>query len=307
MSFGTAVNVGSGGGSSDSTTYTISTDTTVGGTPIGFQTRFVIENESIQANGLDFIIQIISSIDNFATFEVVQEFIEEISVGSATSVIVTTPLDNYPISTKFRVQYRIPQSNNTSNYNVKVYGLSSGTNTYFTSYQSYPPTTTELNGVNSLTSSYWSVGEYPTGNNFTVLTASSALTAIYGSGVIQSSSAAINAFGFSSIILPVSSISVGDYIRFEYNQDYVHNIVGITDTVNGNLALKVVPPIISGSILDHFVLYKVVNDGTYVMLDVSKNQSGSFTGILQPQYISQTLKDNYSNIIQDLTQKGLIS
>jgi hypothetical protein len=72
--------------------------------------------------------------------------------------------------------------------------------------------------------------------------------------------------------------------------------------------LTVVPPIATSSILDHFVLYRIINDGTYVVLDVNKVQTGnSFTGIIQPEYISQTLKDNYNNIIQNLTQEGLIS
>jgi hypothetical protein len=69
-----------------------------------------------------------------------------------------------------------------------------------------------------------------------------------------------------------------------------------------------VPPIPTGSFLDHFVLYRIINDGTYIVLDVDKTQAGnSFTGIIQPQYVSQTLKTNYNDIIQNLTSKGLIS
>jgi hypothetical protein len=98
----------------------------------------------------------------------------------------------------------------------------------------------------------------------------------------------------------------GDFIRIEYNPDKVFNITKVEAT--DRLYLTVVPPIPTGSFLDHFALYRIINDGTYVVLDVNKVQAGnSFTGIIQPQYISQTLKTNYNDIIQNLTSKGLIS
>jgi hypothetical protein len=55
-------------------------------------------------------------------------------------------------------------------------------------------------------------------------------------------------------------------------------------------------------------MYRILNDGTYVILNIDKPVSGSsFTGVIQPEYVSQELIDKYSDIIQDLTQKGIIS
>jgi len=161
--------------------------------------------------------------------------------------------------------------------------------------------------ANSITASapYWTVGSYLTGSNVSVLTSSLELVNIYGSSFYQSQSQAMLTWGFSPVSLAFQP-QAGDFIRIEYNPDKVFNITKVEAT--DKLYLTVVPPIPSGSVLNHFCLYRIVNDGTYVILDVNKVQSGnSFTGIIQPEYISQTLKDNYSNIIQDLTQKGLIS
>ena len=161
--------------------------------------------------------------------------------------------------------------------------------------------------VNPITASvpYWTVGSYLTGSNISVLTSSTALVNAYGTTLYQSQSQAMLNWGFNQISLAFQP-QAGDFIRIEYNPDKVFNITNVEAT--DKLYLTVVPPIPSGSILDHFVIYRIINDGTYVILDVNKTQAGSsFTGIIQPEYISQTLKNNYSNIIQDLTQKGIIS
>jgi hypothetical protein len=161
--------------------------------------------------------------------------------------------------------------------------------------------------ANSATASgnHWTVGEYLTGNNVSVLTSSLDIYNWAYNNMIQSQSQAMVDFNFSPCI--EFNPEVGDWIRFEYNPNKVFNVTKV-EVGTTNLFLTVVPPVPSGSILNHFVLYRCINDGTYVVLDVKKQQPGnSFTGIIQPQYISQTLKNNYNNIIQDLTQKGLIS
>lgn len=172
-------------------------------------------------------------------------------------------------------------------------------NNYFQGINEYPA------NASTASAGYWTVGEYLTGNNVSVLTSSIDLFNWYGGQYIQEAPQSVYDFNFSQIILPWQ-VQPGDYIRIEYNPNKVFNITNVE--VTDRVYLTVTPPIPSGSILDHFVLYRCVNDGTYVVLNVKKQQLGnSFTGIIQPQYISQTLKDNYNNIIQDLTQKGLIS
>lgn len=170
---------------------------------------------------------------------------------------------------------------------------------YFQGINEYPA------NVSTASAGYWTVGEYLTGNNVSVLTSSIDLFNWYGGEYIQEAPQSVYDFNFNQITLPWQ-VQSGDYIRIEYNPNKVFNITNVE--VTDRIYLTVTPPIPSGSILDHFVLYRCVNDGTYVVLNVKKQQPGnSFTGIIQPQYISQTLKNNYNNIIQDLTQKGLIS
>jgi hypothetical protein len=192
---------------------------------------------------------------------------------------------------------------------------------FFEIGQLYPPGEFNVNGDNIATSSYWSQGsneyvglEAINYNLTTTITASQTLTELWNKGRKQTLPTASAEIGFSPIGLPFSqelnSPAPGDWIRFEYNKDYrLFNITEVGTTTAGSLYLKLYPAFTSGSIqLNHFVMYRILNDGTYVILDIEKPVSGSgFTGIIQPEYISQDLKDNYNNIIQDLTSKGLIS
>jgi hypothetical protein len=152
---------------------------------------------------------------------------------------------------------------------------------------------------------YWTIGTYLTGNNVSVLTSSIDLVNYYDPSLYQSQSQAMLDWRFNQVSLAFQP-QAGDFIRIEYNPDKVFNITKVEAT--DRLYLTVVPPIPTGSFLDHFALYRIINDGTYIILDVNKVQAGSsFTGIIQPQYVSQTLKTNYNDIIQNLTSKGLIS
>ena len=210
------------------------------------------------------------------------------------------------INDYFTVQYKVGTGG--TGFQIQILGVAGGASgTTLTVEQETPLNTGFVNGTTGATSSYWSVGTYTTGSNTTVLTASNALYDLYTAGdLIQSTPSASSLFNFTTIATPFYPILPGDYIRFEYNENRKHYITDVSD-LNG-LHLTVVPPIATSSILDHFVLYRIINDGTYVILDVNKVQAGSsFTGIIQPQYVSQTLKTNYNDIIQNLTSKGLIS
>ena len=81
-------------------------------------------------------------------------------------------------------------------------------------------------------------------------------------------------------------------------------------TTGGNLALKVVPPVPSGSILDHFCIYRVnPNAGNQIILNIAKpsgSTSTNLTGFIKPQYMSKELEDNFTTIIQKLAAEGII-
>lgn len=239
----------------------------------------------------------------------------------------TNPINILSPNTEIALQYQVESASPSQQLVfVNSVGVQLLTDVFWNPYykitQLYPPGELDVNGENMATSSYWSQGsnEYSGElaidyNKTTTITASQALTKLWELGRKQTLPTASAAIGFSPIGLPFSqdlnSPAAGDWIRFEYNKDFrLFNITEVGTTVDsGRLYLKLYPAFTSGSIqLNHFVMYRILNDGTYVILDVKKPVSGSgFTGIVQPEYISQELKDNYNNIIQDLTQRRVIS
>ena len=77
---------------------------------------------------------------------------------------------------------------------------------------------------------------------------------------------------------------------------------------SGSLCLKLDGTVPAGTQLNHFILYRVVNDGSSIILDVNKIIPGeTFTGIIQPEYVNSDISNNYNEIIKNLTEKGLIS
>jgi hypothetical protein len=235
--------------------------------------------------------------------DIIANYNLNVNLNNAQQINDTT----YEMPWSLSTGYQLFNTTDTITVNVdsipNSYVLSGGSfivkNSYFQGLNEYPANSSTASG------DYWTVGEYLTGNNVSVLTSSVDLFNWYGGQYIQDAPQSVYDFNFSQITLPWST-QVGDYIRIEYNPNKVFNITNVE--VTDRVYLTVTPPIPSGSVLNHFVLYRCVNDGTYVVLDIKKQQAGnSFTGIIQPQYISQTLKNNYNTIIQDLTSKGLIS
>ena len=158
--------------------------------------------------------------------------------------------------------------------------------------------------ITTASAHYWTTGS----NNDRYLTASAELTNYYNLGYKQQLPPSSSVFGFNDIVSPFKP-QPGDYIRFEYNTLKVFNIKNIiSDPSSSNLVLDLGYPIPAGTIIDNFVLYRIVNDGTYIILDVQKPASGSsFTGLIRPQFISQKLIDSSSIYVQSLVERGVIS
>jgi hypothetical protein len=157
------------------------------------------------------------------------------------------------------------------------------------------------------------------------LSFSNDMESIFGSSLAQSVTSDQQLFGFSPSTIPFGNLQIGDYIRFEYNPDMVHRIIGLTarsSSVDGSvtsLSMNVAPslfPIPSGSDnsditssinTDHFTIYRIENDGRYVILDVPKTSKGNaYSGILQSEFSSQELLTKYDKLITDLTSKEII-
>ena len=229
----------------------------------------------------------------------------------------------------FTAQARVWQGGNNSA--VRVKGVAGGRNqsVWYVKQETPPGTSTgttetiSIPSVNATTSSYFiSSSNYPNINGgYSVLTLSPGLTNMWQSNLIQNLPTASSAMGFSPINIPFSDIRPGDFIRFEYrkNQNYtIFNINQINFNGETALQLSVIPSLssISGSTgaasnlylnLDHFVIYRVLNDGLYVTLDVAKDApGGAYTGLLLPEFISQELSEKLETLIQDLTQKEII-
>ena len=207
---------------------------------------------------------------------------------------LTTGYQNFSIGDTVEVYVDSLSQYNPNNNDFII----SAENYSFSAVNEYP------SNVATASAGYWTIGDYLTGSNVSVLTSSLGLSKWYSPNFIQDTPSASLAFGFSDITLPFQ-VQPGDYIRFEYNKNKVYNITNVK--TSNKLYLTVYPSIPTGSVLDHFCLYRIINDGTYVILDVRKNQSISLNGFLLPQYVSSNITNNLDKITSDLRSKNLIS
>ena len=292
--------------------YTFPNDTTSQGTQVSFKTTIFAKsafsgpNQNGRSNVLRFQIQ--RSTDggtNYSPLELtdgvytrLQTFDNSNETKSQTAQ--TKPL-NFNTGDKIRVQYSVDSSGVANQ--LRIIAADNNQSTLFTNTQTYTST-------NFITSPFWTIGTYTTASNdFTVITASLGLTGLNQSQYTQVTPAASATFGFSNITLPFTP-QPGDFIRFEYDPSNVHTIYENMITTDGNLALKVVPPVPSGSILDHFCIYRInPNAGNQIILNVPKPTGTTgqpLTGFIKPQYMSKELEDNFTTIIQKLVAEGTI-
>jgi hypothetical protein len=210
-------------------------------------------------------------------------------------VTFSTPFLDFAASDTVRVKI----INLNPNYRIATRAGSS-----FSLTQEYSSTRTNV--TSSAATPYWRTGS---NSNPTILTASSGLTSVYNIGYKQFTPPSSSEFGFPTINTEFNNLRVGDKIRFEFLEEQKYSISEIIPNgPSGNLCLKLDGSIPANTQLNHFILYRVVNDGSSIILDVNKTIPGEeFTGILQPQYVSSEVSNNYNQIIQSLTEKSLIS
>lgn len=154
---------------------------------------------------------------------------------------------------------------------------------------------------------YWSGATYPTDNKTPQwITASLSMSGFLNNNMIQITPPSASAFNFSQIIYP-ANIQPGDNIRFEYTPSKQSKIYEVDTLDDGRIAFKIFPAIPTGSKLDHFVIWRTVDDGNYITLNVKKQASGQIAGWLKPKYMSKELNDNFTNIINKLEADGLLT
>jgi hypothetical protein len=241
----------------------------------------------------------------------------------ANSVVSVTPnwngnaIETSYITANYGDQFRFTLRRLNNTPETKYAGLDAGSySTIVTVFQEIPATDEFLtNGVSGTTASYWTVdtSNYEPSPNISVLTSSQYLYNLYAPDIIQTTPTASVEIGYPSISTPFYPILLGDKIKFGLDETDVHTIVGInageipSPVPYAALCLTITPPIDSSTPLNNFTLYRIVNDGTSVILQVKKDISGSaYAGVVQPQFISKELVDNYDKIITDLTEREII-
>ena len=143
----------------------------------------------------------------------------------------------------------------------------------------------------------------------TVLTGSEILTGQYGD--FQTLPTASADFGFSPINFPFN-VRIGDKIRFGYETQNVFTIFGVEEPPASSRLYLTLDREIGGTLnVNNFVLYRNLTDGKFLTLDVAKNdpQIGEtdFTGVIIPQFASQKLQEDASQIVAKLKSEGVIA
>ncbi len=217
----------------------------------------------------------------------------------------------------FKVQAKV--ANGSEDNQIRIKGNADDrTNSIFYVYQDIPAGTVFegeqqvllTEGVNAVYSDYFDgVSNFYNLDNggYTTLTMTPPFYPVYESDLAQNLDPTSATFGFSEIKIPFSDIKPGDFIRFNHDKTKIHTIFRVRILDYGEistLALFVTPAIsnldgidINVSTLNQFIIYRVINDGTYVVLDIKKDaEGGTYSGIIQPEFVSQELVDNYDRI-----------
>ena len=117
-----------------------------------------------------------------------------------------------------------------------------------------------------------------------------------------------NRFGFNPIKTPFAP-QAGDFIRFEYSNQKRFLIKKVNSSGNV-LKLELDRQVPSSTVLDNFIIYRIIEDGQYIILDVKKNNEAGidqpFSGIVSAQYPSEGLDKRTDQLLFYLKQAGII-
>lgn len=198
----------------------------------------------------------------------------------------------------------------------------------FASQSVYNQTGSYWVGYNNFTSSF--IDSF--GDSQCFITASTALSLFYGGDYVQVNPGTegyntINAttsissslgqgpnkktwtrFGFNPIQKTFTP-QAGDFIRFEFSKTKTYQIIKVISSGNV-LKLLLDGHIPDSTVVDNFVIYRIVEDGQYIILDVAKNNEAGntqlFTGLVSPQYPSTGLQEQSNTLLFKLKQAGII-
>jgi len=281
--------------------YTFDNNTVSNYNPLSFKAQIKCKSAQVQNVGTQFgyiptdiYIRIVtSSIAAPTSFDhVLNEKVYNI-VGIDNFLYIDTPYVNFKAGSRVRVEIKrgyIP-------YDVNNPAVQSDYLMNFSLTPSYTPNIIA-------TSSYFTTGS----ENDIYITASVALSNAYSFNMIQVNPIS-NPLHFNRIT-NVFNPKSGDYIRFEYNPLKTYKIYEVITTGSNGLIFRLNHPILDGTNIDNFVIYRVnPNAGNQIILDVKKPEDTTgeiLTGFIKPQYMTKELEDNFTTIIQKLAAEGTI-
>jgi hypothetical protein len=179
----------------------------------------------------------------------------------------------------------------------------SDTQTFYRAIQSPSPSGGTITpGTNEI----WGFPNF-TGDDFSVITCSNnAINTSYG--VYKQED--IPNSGFNKISTPFN-IQLGDEFRFEDREDRVYSVSSFIPPSlhpSGTLQVNFKNPIPTSSLnLDHFLIRRYVEDGSFIIFDSDKPAGASGTSIIKPQYVTTPLEKEAESFTLLLSEKGLIT
>lgn len=190
--------------------------------------------------------------------------------------------------------------------------------------QEYLPGQVSIPGLNAATASYFEpefttfqpISESQNQKGYSILTSSIQLGYFINNGfqaILDDQCKAFDPKGdtvtFETIQVPYT-FEIGDEIRFEYNKNKVHKVIGVDKLDSGAYHITVSPLVSSGSIINHFTHYRIIEDGGYIILNVAKDNqvagSQPFSGIILPKFPSENLEERTDRLIYELKQANII-
>jgi hypothetical protein len=98
-------------------------------------------------------------------------------------------------------------------------------------------------------------------------------------------------------------IKTNDEIRFGGQESQIYTVLSSSYESSSKLCLYLdrTP---QGQNLDYFAIRRLIDDPGFIMLNTQESQG---PGFILPKYPTPTLKKNFSNIVQDLASKNLLT
>ena len=218
-----------------------------------------------------------------------------------------------------------------SNFRVRAFRTDGGNGTLIIQQggklkvtQEYLPGAVSIPGLNAVTASYFEeeynsfipISESQNPAGYSILTSSIQMGYFMNNGfkaILDDQCKAFDPKGdtvtYETIQVPFDW-KIGDEIRFEYNKNKVHKIIGVDKLETGRYTVTVTPYVTTGSELNHFTHYRIDPDGGYLIMDVEKDNQVAgnqpFSGVIIPKFPSENLEKRADSLIFDLKQAGII-